>query len=152
MTKVAEPETRRRGARALYDPIGPVLVRAPVLPVEAYLGLAPGAPLDPLVRTALAVGSRDLLPQLDRKDTERARATLLRYLIRMSTRPTPYGLFAAVGLAEPGDATELRIAGAPRTRTRPDMEWLLALVGRLEGRPGGPPRAARLREPGRAGR
>jgi lantibiotic biosynthesis protein len=133
---LAEPGTRRRrGARTLYEPAGPVLVRAPVLPVEAYLGLAPDAPLDPLVRTALAVGSRDLLDQLDRKRTERGRATLLRYLIRMSTRPTPYGLFAAVGLAETGDATDLRIAGPPRTRTRPDMEWLLALVRRLEARP-----------------
>jgi hypothetical protein len=110
-------------------------VRAPVLPVEAYLGLTPGAPLDPLVRTALTVGSRDLLPQLDRKDTKRGRATLLRYLIRMSTRPTPYGLFAAVGLAGLGAATDLRIAGACRTRTRPDMEWLLGLVRRLEARP-----------------
>ena len=27
------------------------------------------------------------------------------------------------------------IATAPRTRTRPDMEWLLRLVGRLEARP-----------------
>ena len=97
---------RRRGARALYEPVGPVLVRAPVLPVEAYLGLAPGAPPDPLVRTALAVGSRRPARRSSTAPTRQpsaARATLLRYLIRMSTRPTPYGLFAAVGSPSSGE-------------------------------------------------
>jgi thiopeptide-type bacteriocin biosynthesis protein len=145
---LAEPgarRRRRRGAPGLYDPVGWILVRAPLLPTETYLALGSGdelAPHDPLVRTALAVGSRDLLPQLERagsspsKKTHRLRASLLRYLIRMSTRPTPYGLFAGVGLAELGQATDLRIAAAPpRTRTRPDMEWLLRLVAQLEARP-----------------
>ena len=60
----------------------------------------------------------------------------MRSFIRMSTRPTPYGLFAGVGLAELGDATDLRLGAAgPRTRMRPDMAWLLALVARLEARP-----------------
>ncbi|HWC28057.1 MAG TPA: lantibiotic dehydratase family protein, partial [Solirubrobacteraceae bacterium] len=136
---------RARRARGLYEPVGWVMVRAPLLPVDAYPALARAeetAARDPLVRTAIAVGSRELLPELDRagsrsaRDRQRLRAKLLRYLIRMSTRPTPYGLFAGVGLADVGDATDLRIADAPpRTRTRPDMEWLLALVARLEARP-----------------
>ena len=149
-TALVERETRHRrrsrGKPGLYEPIGWILVRVPVLPVEAYLGLAPDealAPRDPLVRTALVAGSRELLAELDRagghaaaKETQRLRAKLLRYLIRMSTRPTPYGLFAGVSLARVGDATDLRIAAAaPRTRTRPDMEWLLELVARLEARP-----------------
>jgi class I lanthipeptide synthase len=143
---LVEPSARpRRRTRGLYEPVGWILVRAPILPVEAYLALGPDdelAPRDPLVRTALAVGSRDLLGGLERpgshgpKETRRLRAKLQRYLIRMSTRPTPYGLFAGVGLAELGDATDLRIADTPpRTRTRPDMQWLLELVGRLEAQP-----------------
>jgi len=136
---------RRRGTKGLYEPVGWILVRAPLLPVEAYLALAPDeelAPRDPLVRTALAVGSRELLQELDRagpragRETQRLRAGLLRYLIRMSTRPTPYGLFAGAGLAEVGDTTDLRIAATPpRTRMRPDMEWLLGLVAQLDARP-----------------
>ena len=147
---LAEPEApargrRRRGRPGLYEPVGWVLVRAPLLPVEAYLDIGPAnglAPRDPLVRTALAVGSKDLLAELERAGTRtgraarRPRAKLLRYLIRMSTRPTPYGLFAAVGLAELGTATDLRIGEpAARTRTRPDMQWLLRLVALLEARP-----------------
>lgn len=148
--ELAEPGTRRRhrrrrGTPGLYEPVGWILVRAPLLPVEAYVALKPDSelvPRDPLVRTALAVGSRDLFAELERagsqasKEPQRLRAKLLRYLIRMSTRPTPYGLFAGVGLAELGDATDVRIAAAPpRTRTRPDMEWLLRFVARLEARP-----------------
>jgi thiopeptide-type bacteriocin biosynthesis protein len=139
---LAEPATRpRRTVPGLYDPVGWVLVRAPLLPVEAYLAIGSAdepTAHDPLVRTALAVGSRDLLPALERSDAggPRARAKLLRYLIRMSTRPTPYGLFAGVGLARLGGATDLRIgATPPRTRMRPDMAWLLTLVARLEARP-----------------
>ena len=63
----------------------------------------------------------------------------------MSTRPTPYGMFAAVGLAEPGAATDLTDRRArARTRTRPDMAWLLGFVAALEERPGDPARPARL--------
>ena len=136
---------RQRGTPALYEPVGWILVRAPLLPVEAYVALAPDeelVPRDPLVRTALAVGSPDLFAELERagsqasREPQRSRAKLLRYLIRMSTRPTPYGLFAGVGLVELGDATDVRIAAAPpRTRTRPDMEWLLRFVAQLEARP-----------------
>jgi thiopeptide-type bacteriocin biosynthesis protein len=147
----------------LYAPLDFVLVRAPLLPVEAYQALsaaprrpddaAPAAPgplgaagaalQDPRVRPALAVGSPALLAALDRaeqgrlnrRDTARLRAKLLRYLIRMATRPTPYGLFAGVALGWWGRATDLALAATPgRTRTRPDMAWLLALVQQAEAR------------------
>jgi thiopeptide-type bacteriocin biosynthesis protein len=54
----------------------------------------------------------------------------------MSTRPTPYGLFAGVGLGTFGATTNLKLsdAAAPR-RARPDMAWLLSLIGTLEARP-----------------
>ncbi|HMD61379.1 MAG TPA: lantibiotic dehydratase, partial [Opitutaceae bacterium] len=52
------------------------------------------------------------------------------------TRPTPYGLFAGVALARWGPETDLALAsGPPRTRTRPDMAWLLRLVMDAEKRP-----------------
>ncbi len=134
---------------ARYTALSPVLVRSPVLPVDAYLALpadpppagAPLAPTDALVRAALAVASPDLLAALDRRrggepGAARTAGALLRYLIRMSTRPTPFGLFAGVGLAALAERTELRLANvAPRARMRPDMAWLLAFVAQLEERP-----------------
>lgn len=129
---------RHSTSAELYEPLGWMLVRAPMLPVESYREMP--AATDPLVRTALAVASPDLAEQLERADgtarSARGAAKLLRYLIRMSTRPTPFGLFAGVGLARFGPTTDLRIsAGVPRTRMRPDMAWMLGFVARLEQRP-----------------
>jgi thiopeptide-type bacteriocin biosynthesis protein len=136
------------------------MVRAPLLPVEAYLALnhatagdraserpnaqpAPDGrlPADPRICAALAVGSGNLYDVLSRavssgKNDPDSAGKLLRYLIRMSTRPTPYGLFAGVALAQWGPETELNLApGRPRTRTRPDMAWLMRLVMEAENRP-----------------
>jgi thiopeptide-type bacteriocin biosynthesis protein len=150
------------GRRFLYEPLDWALVRTPLLPVETYLALSQPAsghgagqesagpwtfrngslvPRDPRVRRAIAVGSSALLEGLERstptaRNAVELKGKLLRYLIRMSTRPTPYGLFAGVALGEWGPATDLMLAAhPPRTRTRPDMEWLMGLVLELEARP-----------------
>ena len=154
---------RRRSAPSdrLYEPLDWALVRAPLLPVETYLALGGPpdedetgegptnpyifengslVPRDPHIRRALAVGSADLLQGLERSArTPRKKSglegKLRRYLIRMSTRPTPYGLFAGVAMVRWGETTDLTLADKPpRTRSRPDMEWLLNLVFGLEAR------------------
>ena len=102
--------------------------------------VTPAAPRDARVLAALAVGGGDLAGALERSgddavDDPAVRAKLQRYVIRMSTRPTPYGLFAGVGLARPGPKTDLTLADAePRTSTRPDMAWLLDFIAALEAR------------------
>ncbi|MEV5282862.1 lantibiotic dehydratase [Streptomyces sp. NPDC052811] len=132
--------------RELYTPLGWALVRAPILPTGTDTictspdedSLLPG---DPLVRMAVETASPDLAAALTRtrpndQDARRIRGKLLRYLLRMSARPTPYGLFAGVGLVDWGSPTDLELRpGPPRTRTRPDMQWLLDFVARLEQDP-----------------
>lgn len=158
MTAVSRGTASKSAARRrpLYKPLDWALVRAPLLPVEAYLalgqppvgGCAKGKhtpdsrlPDDPRICTALAIGGGNLYDVLSRADASGksdpdAGAKLLRYLIRMSTRPTPYGLFAGVALVQWGAETDLSLAPArPRTRTRPDMAWLLHLVMEAESRP-----------------
>ncbi|MFN2484415.1 MAG: lantibiotic dehydratase [Candidatus Limnocylindria bacterium] len=138
----------RRRDHPLLEPMDWGIVRAPLLPVERYLDGFPdataGASLLPdelPVRAALAVGSNHLFSALERtdasaRDAPRLRRKLLRYLIRMTTRPTPYGLFAGVGLIEWGPSTDIALAPRPlRTRTRPDMGWLMDLVAQLERDP-----------------
>lgn len=155
-----EPGTRSKSASGLlYEPLDFVLVRAPLLPIEAYLALSDQldynevksgstnhsyfqsgtlAPCNPRIRWTLAVGSSALLDDLERsspsnKDADHLKGKLLRFLIRMSTRPTPYGLFAGVALGHWGQKTDLVLAAdTPQTRTRPDMAWLLSLVLELE--------------------
>src|SRR5918993_1260334 len=106
---MAQPRTRTP-ATPLYRPMDHLVVRAPLLAALDRAG--PGDPG---------------WPRLEGK--------LLRYRIRMATRPTPFGLFAGVGVARWADRTDLALAGPPRTRTRLDMEWLLRLVLPLEGHP-----------------
>jgi hypothetical protein len=87
----------------MYEPMHSFAVRAPLLPIERYLALAvppgaigPGIDLakDPLVRAAIDVASPVLLAELEHPPRTPRKAAaldsaLLRYLIRMSTRPTP---------------------------------------------------------------
>jgi thiopeptide-type bacteriocin biosynthesis protein len=124
----------------LYAPLDWAMVRAPLLPAgTAPPGAdAPLLPADPEVRLALAIASPDLAAAAARTPPDgakaaRVRRSVLRYLIRMSTRPTPYGLFSGVGLAYWSPSTTLAVGnGSPPTRTRPDMGWLTDLVARLE--------------------
>ena len=155
---MAQPSTRSPAGRttataagALYRPMGHLVVRAPLLPVDAYRALGHAGPgpggagpsgagsVAPEVRHALAVASPSLLAALDRATPRdpgsRLAGKLLRYLIRMSTRPTPFGLFAGVGVARWAGRTDLALAGPPRTRSRLDMEWLLGQVLPLEADP-----------------
>jgi lantibiotic biosynthesis protein len=126
-----------------------VLLRAPLLPIESYLTLglptssesrsATLTPVDPQVRRALAVGAPSLLEGLERtsahdKKAPRLAGKLRRFLIRMSTRPTPYGTFAGVALARWGEHTDILLAGSPRTRTRADMDWLVRYVLDLDAK------------------
>lgn len=131
----ASPET-------VYEPAPWLIVRSPLLPAQGPGSVSATPPrdglTDPRVRRALAIGSRDLLDALQRpeasaRDRARAESKLARYLIRMSTRPTPYGAFAAVSLAEWGDRTTLTVLNdRDRIRTRPDMGWLAGLCLALD--------------------
>jgi len=134
----------------LYHPLDFVMVRVPLLPVESYRSLSDEESQlsllsDERVQRAIAVASASLLGTLERfkqsgltqRDTERMRAKLLRYQIRMSTRPTPFGLFAGVALGSWGSQTNLVVRSTCAvTRTRPDMNWLMEFVLSVEANAG----------------
>lgn len=104
-----------------------------------------GLASQPQIMQALAVGSPSLQEGLQRwqrgvcstGQQKRIAAGLLRYLIRMSTRPTPFGLFAGVALGTFAAETGAHLASPAllRPRTRPDMSWLLAALHKLEEDP-----------------
>lgn len=126
----------------LYRAAPWVLVRTPLLPASGReLARRPREALrDPEIVRALAIGSPTLLEgamrtDRDERDTARVDRGLARYLIRMSTRPTPYGAFAAVSLARWAPCTRLELGERLATRTRPDMGWLAGLLGHLAARP-----------------
>jgi thiopeptide-type bacteriocin biosynthesis protein len=117
------------------------MVRAPALPVET-LDRPPAELLrDPYVKLALSIASTSLVEALEahplgHERSRRLLRPLLSYLVRMSSRPTPFGLFAGVARGEWGDRTELDLGGRPSIRrARPDMGWLYALMRRFERDP-----------------
>lgn len=148
-TVASSERTVPRTRRPLYVPLSHAMVRAPLLPVESYFDLinekdGPSLLADPHVRCAVAVASGSLLEAMDRfarselnaRQASRMRAKLLRYQIRMSTRPTPFGLFAGVAVAGFGPATTIQIQSTRAfTRARPDMAWLMNLVASSEANP-----------------
>ena len=148
-----------------FVPVGFVMIRAPILPIEGLYSwagtndrLAEGDDerlraatekwvreqlAEPYVQEALLAGSPDLVAAIkrykndpDSRKGRRAQANLFRYLLRMTTRPTPFGLFAGVALAELGTDMDIRIGpiARHRKRCRPDMQWCMAIVKQLEQR------------------
>ncbi|MEV4569738.1 lantibiotic dehydratase [Nonomuraea sp. NPDC049419] len=132
------------------------MLRAPVLPADTLTIQDPPAALaqardqgrralrelafEPRVRQALQVASPDLAaalstPGTDGKAANRRDAALLRYLTRMSTRPTPMGLFAGVATGAFDDTSGIAALAADpvrATRTRADNVWLAHVTDRLD--------------------
>ncbi|HEU4404174.1 MAG TPA: lantibiotic dehydratase [Polyangiaceae bacterium] len=94
----------------------------------------------PEVREAVFVASpsleREIAHWLAGPESERGQRierALVRYLVRMAGRPTPFGLFAGGGTGEVGAETELYVppAGELRRRTRLDQDYVAALARAL---------------------
>lgn len=71
-------------------------------------------------------------------DARRARRTVLsmvRYLLRMSGRATPFGLFAGVAPAYFGSELSVRWGNGHRAVARADASWITDVIARLESCP-----------------
>ncbi|MEV0982232.1 lantibiotic dehydratase [Streptomyces sp. NPDC049915] len=134
----------------------PVAQAAPGLPLPAdgtppadpaaCAALLAAAAADPVLDEALAVASPALSALVHRvarhgggglkaSRLRRAALAVLRYDIRMRTRPTPFGLFAGVTAGE-FDVTAKAVRGpGHRTRTHADQRWLAKVTHRLERDP-----------------
>jgi len=92
----------------------------------------------PKFREALLMASPDLFDQCIRweagalinGDAMKLHRSLLKYLVRMSSRATPFGLFAGVGHGRFSErsAVELSVATPGRLHIRPDMLYLCSLA------------------------
>ncbi|MFE9534705.1 lantibiotic dehydratase [Streptomyces sp. NPDC006691] len=142
-----------------------VTVRLPVRPrdlVRQYgVPVEPGSPdesdqladyltaaaRDELLLEAITLSSPSLRQRLDHLRTgprpgpaalRKAVRAVVGYQLRMASRPTPFGTFAAVALARvgaPGENTRVALGAAHRRGVRPDAQWLLTLVSQWEQRP-----------------
>src|SRR5699024_2726551 len=70
------------------------------------------------------------------KKTYNVASSFLRYLLRMVSRPTPFGAFSGISSGTFEEKTSLfkkQEDKMLKKRARPDMEWLFAVVNILEG-------------------
>ncbi|CAN5687371.1 lantibiotic dehydratase [soil metagenome] len=133
----------------LYEPLSFFAFRAPLLPIEDYLALSTDSAAidrnihalidrDPRIKRALMVGSPSLYRAWEKGDPveqldEKVRSKLLRFLIRMSSRPTPYGSFAGVAIGRWSEESDLALADElPKIRTRLDMDLVTKLALKME--------------------
>ncbi|MFF4953939.1 lantibiotic dehydratase [Streptomyces chattanoogensis] len=95
---------------------------------------------DPRLMEAVGLASPSLAADADRavagerlrlKSLRRIAVSLTKYHSRMAHRPTPFGLFAGVGLAGFGSAPAREPVGGGRRVTRPDAAWLDAVLETL---------------------
>jgi lantibiotic biosynthesis protein len=98
----------------------------------------------PEVREALYLASPDLFERVrawergatNDSDGARIILALVRYVTRMASRPTPFGLFAGVSLGSVGKDTRLALSGrAARRHVHLDMGYLEGLMGQLQADP-----------------
>ncbi|SDW80925.1 thiopeptide-type bacteriocin biosynthesis domain-containing protein [Marininema mesophilum] len=142
--------THRKKKRSVYRPLDFFMFRSPLLPFDIFERLQQSDSnrvlkelvQDPKIKEAIAIASPSLFVALGNLDSEdakkkrQAETSIMRYLSRMATRSTPFGILAGLTMGELGDYTEAQLNSSDHhmKRTRPDMEWLLSLVAKLEKR------------------
>ncbi|GAO08699.1 putative lanthionine biosynthesis protein [Streptomyces lydicamycinicus] len=96
------------------------------------------------VAEAIELASPDLAQQvgavcsdarLDVRQVRRTVLSVIRYVMRMTSRATPFGLFAGVAPAEFGAETAVRWGERHRALARADSAWLSDVIGQLEAVP-----------------
>ncbi|MFF4933261.1 lantibiotic dehydratase [Streptomyces griseofuscus] len=131
-----------------------LLHRLPIPPAPDLTGRAPSGTKSwrpwlletwsiPQVAAAVRYASPDLARNLDglaarSEDPEglgRLVLSLLSYVLRLSFRPTPFGLFAGVTEGRFGDEADVRWGEDHHVLTRANGEWLAAVVAQLEALP-----------------
>lgn len=135
-----------------FTPLDFFVFRSPTLPIQYYYSLAERMKKSDLklgdlissnkrIERALAVGNPSFYGSLKNakedakssKDYEKLLGKLLRVLIRMSTRSTPFGLYSGVAIGRWGERSELKVADSGnKTRSRLDMELVAKLAFGLE--------------------
>lgn len=148
------------GNRPPYRALRKVLLRVPLLPIDTLKEIGIGSDTleagwpeiepvllgiadHPAFREALAEASPSIDRSLERLSEGRPMPpaqrrslmrSLLRYLLRSASRPTPIGLQAGVALLDIGSETTVRLAGSEHraTASRVDLAYLMGLVRRLE--------------------
>jgi len=144
-------------SKSTYSVSDKYILRTPILPLNTFFNLTNGESIEdekllqlcslPVVKEALYLASPVLRAQLDKwlagnvlepKEKNSLKVSLLKYLSRMSSRPTPFGLFAGCSVGEFADKSEIllkRDSSEGTRHTRLDMNLVGLLVKKIEQQP-----------------
>ncbi|WP_281999018.1 lantibiotic dehydratase [Priestia flexa] len=141
----------------LFLPLDFFMLRTPILPFNYFSELFPSTELeiseqdninkifnfcsDEVIQEALSIANPSLLDSINnycnikkaKKKNNVVRSTS-RYLNRMTTRSTPFGLFSGICVGDFSNKTTINLkeSNLYRKRTRPDMEWLFNFVSLIQ--------------------
>jgi class I lanthipeptide synthase len=123
------------------------ILRTPLLPFDTLLDWANAGPDEetlfahlralaerPEIAEALAVASADLGVALAEEPSRKVLLALARYVTRMSSRSTPFGLFAGYSVGVLGEATNLELPPPAEYTRRTDagLELLMRIADELD--------------------
>lgn len=127
-----------------------VIIRVPAYPINFYKNLTKGFSItskavkellsDSQTKEALYLASPELFSEIEKWSNqenypiykaEKIKFSVLKYLIRMSTRCTPFGLFAACGSGRLSNLTQIKIGNHFYRKTRLDMQFVANLAAEL---------------------
>ncbi len=124
-----------------YTPFQKFVFRCPVLPLnQTYKNFIDSG----ILKESVFLASPDLYDAFVKEATSptgelnlKTRLSLMKYHIRMSSRCTPFGLFAGCGIGKIGESSEISIDGVHnyRSHTRLDMNFLCALCQYISNLP-----------------
>ncbi len=139
-----------------YQLLSDYVLRTPLFSFDAYRKLTSENAIserdfkeickEPTFREALYLASPSLLVEIDKwlnggvsdqEKLEKLQYTVLKYFSRMTSRCTPFGLFAGCALGKFGDSTKIELKEhiENKRHTRLDMNYLVSLAQNLVNNP-----------------
>ncbi|MCD7938418.1 MAG: lantibiotic dehydratase family protein [Tannerellaceae bacterium] len=130
----------------MIQPFQSFILRTPLLPYSRLSDILRNRKSllevckDSHIQEAIYIASPPLYKELlkflagevkNKKEEERLVCSIVRYLSRMTTRSTPFGLFAGCAAGTMGKQTRLELKNSSRHTTRLDMHYLSALCDSL---------------------
>lgn len=126
------------------------MIRVPSLPIKvfekidkmedfSFNSLFEDEQIKKFIEESTLIASEDLYhslknPSVSNKKRHNLDLSILKYLIRSSTRPTPYGLFAGVGLGEFSDCNHILIKDYYKD-VKADAHWISHIIHQIEQQP-----------------
>jgi lantibiotic biosynthesis protein len=133
---------------SLFLPLQSFMVRTPILATDDFFVILNNCQTEekilnffdqtPVIAEAIQIASPSLYSSLknrnnlSQKQHKQIAASLLKYISRMSTRPTPFGAFSFISLGNWSKTSDAHYQlSSVKKRVRPDVSWLTSVLANI---------------------